>query len=218
MSRTHWLVVLSSLPLAAAQAAPGPLTVILDLRGAHYEIRSIREMEFEAQRILAPAGLRLDWLLKENVPAFAQFDSLVIFKVTGNCVIEPEPALFDERGPLAFTSSSDDVVLPFGELRCDRLRASLQRVFTGSDYERGDLLMGRALGRVMAHEVYHMITRDPSHSAEGIAKKALSANQLLRGDIGLDKVALARIRERIERPESARSSPAATAGTVEGAR
>ncbi len=204
MSHARLLWFLVSLPLMAAAAAP-PLTVVLDLRGARYEDRSIREMEAEAQRILSQAGLRLDWIRKEDVPQFAQFDSLVLFRFTGNCVIEPNPMMFDERGPLAFTSSSDETVLPFGEVRCDRLRVSLQRELKSADYERGDILMGRALGRVMAHEVYHMVTRDPGHTESGVAMRSLSASELVRGDLSLDREAIKRIQASFNRHELAAS-------------
>ncbi len=200
MSHARLLLFLVSLPLTAA-VAPPPLTVVLDLRGARYQDRSIREMEVEAQRILSQAGLRLDWIRKEDVPQFAQFDNLVLFKFTGNCVIEPNPMMFDERGPLAFTSSNDDTVLSFGEVSCDRLRVSLQRELHSADYERGDILMGRALGRVMAHEVYHMVTRNPGHTGSGVAMRSLSASELVRGDLSLDREAIERIHASLNRHE-----------------
>jgi hypothetical protein len=205
MSHARLLWLLVSLPLTAAAAAPPPLTVVLDLRGARYENRSIREMEVEAQRILSQAGLRLDWIRKEDVPEFAQFGSLVLFRFTGNCVIEPNPMTFDERGPLAFTSSNDDAVLSFGEVRCDRLRASLQRELRSADYERGEILMGRALGRVMAHEVYHMVTRDAGHTESGVAMGSLTASELVRGDLSLDREAIKRIQASFNRHELAAS-------------
>ncbi len=218
MSHARWLWFVVCLPLPAATIASPQLTVILDLHGAQYQEGSIREMESETQRILSQAGLRLDWLRKEDVPPFAQFDNLVLFRFTGNCVVEPNPMMFDERGPLAFTSSSDETVLPFGEVRCDRLRASLQRTLRSSDYERGDILMGRALGRVMAHEVYHMITRDPGHTEAGVAMRALSADELVRGDLSLDREAIARIRASLRRPDAQPSPPASAGSTGASAR
>jgi hypothetical protein len=204
MSHARYLWLLFCLSLPAATVAP-PLTVVLDLRGARYQDRSIREMEVEAQRILSQAGLRLDWIRKEDVPQFAQFDSLVLFRFTGDCVAEPNPLMFDERGPLAFTSSTGDTVLPFGEVRCDRLRASLQRELRSADYERGDILMGRALGRVMAHEVYHMVTRNPGHTESGVAMRSLSAGELVRGDLSLDREAIERIHASWNRRERSAS-------------
>jgi len=38
---------------------------------------------------------------------------------------------------------------------------------------------GRALGRVLAHEVVHMLTGNSGHAHEGVTRRALSGNQLI---------------------------------------
>ena len=44
---------------------------------------------------------------------------------------------------------------------------------------KADELFGRALGRVVAHELYHMLTNTGKHGKSGIARDSLSAQQLI---------------------------------------
>jgi hypothetical protein len=89
------------------------------------------------------------------------------------------PALLDERGPLAFTFTTDGRILPFGEVKCDRLRDSIKTAMSGADYKQGNQLLGRAMGRVLAHELYHMLAQSKGHAKGGVARESLSARQLI---------------------------------------
>ena len=56
---------------------------------------------------------------------------------------------------------------------------------SGSDLARGNLLIGRAMGRVVAHELVHMLTKSGQHGTEGVEKPALSGKQLIMGSLPL---------------------------------
>jgi len=71
---------------------------------------------------------------------------------------------------------------------------ALRSVMTGADFAKADLLMGRALARVMAHEVVHMLTKSGAHGREGVAKTALSGSQLIGPELRLDASDLERLR------------------------
>lgn len=91
----------------------------------------------------------------------------------------PVGALSDERGPLAMTYSSDGELLHFGEVECDRVRQSLQRVLGKGYPEKRQAALGMALGVVMAHEMYHVMANAKSHTGQGITTQSLG-----RGDAG----------------------------------
>jgi hypothetical protein len=112
--------------------------------------------------------------------------------------MEPVPYLYDERGPLAFTYSTDGAVLPFGEIECDRVRSSLRTAMWGGDYKRSDKLLGRALARVLAHELYHMLAKTHSHAGEGIAEKALSGAQLISERLQLNQAELNKMHDAVQ--------------------
>ena len=120
--------------------------------------------------------------------------NLVVVTFHGTCIMEPIPFLYDERGPLAFTYSSDGNVLPFGEVACDKVRSSIGKAMWGGDYRRSDTLLGRALARVLAHELYHMLAHTPEHAKTGLARHDLSGSDLISDELRLNPTELNRIR------------------------
>lgn len=178
----------------AAFAFAADVTVVVDFDGAHSE-RSVQQMKREAEEILKPSGVRLEWRAKSEVGR-ESYANLVIVRFKGRCVLEPIPILYDERGPYAFTYSSGGEVLPFTEIDCDRVTASVQSAMWGDDFARRDYLMGRALGRVLAHEFVHVLTRSGMHATEGVEQTALSGKDLVGAPLKLSRADLQRLKAR----------------------
>ena len=186
------LCLLSYLLAGAAFAFGGEVTVVVDFDGAHSE-RSVQEMKREAEEILKPSGVRLEWRAKSEVGR-ESYANLVLVRFKGRCVLEPVPILYDERGPYAFTYSSDGEVLPFTEVDCGHVTASVQSAMWGDDFARRDYLMGRALGRVVAHELVHVLTRSGTHAADGVGQTTLSGKDLVGAPLKLNRADLERLK------------------------
>jgi hypothetical protein len=189
--------VLTLLPVlsvfgASSPPKPATLTIVLDFQGER-SARSVTEMEQEAARILKSAGLELNWRSRSDATA-ESYDDLVVVHFRGKCVLEPVPYLYDERGPLAFTYSTEGSLQPFSEVACDRITASVRSAMFSGDYKHADQLMGRAMGRVLAHEVVHMLSRSPSHGHEGVTRPALSGRQLIAEHLALSPEEMERLR------------------------
>ena len=107
--------------------------------------------------------------------------------------MEPVPFLYDERGPLGFTHSSDGSVLSFSEIECDKVRSCLRTAMWGGDYGHSDELFGRALARVLSHELYHMLTGSHSHAASGVSRRSLSGSELISDRLRLTQAELDRM-------------------------
>jgi hypothetical protein len=58
---------------------------------------------------------------------------------------------------------------------------------------QAETLFGRALGRVVAHELIHMISGSAIHSHEGIARSAFSRNDLTTERLALSPTDLLRV-------------------------
>ena len=70
---------------------------------------------------------------------------------------------------------------------------------------KGDALLGRALGRVLAHEVVHILSKSGQHGTSGVARTALSGSQLIAPELRLEPEDLDRINlDRISDPASRR--------------
>lgn len=187
------LLLAVSLPCFGSNSAS--LTILLDFEN-DYSQQSISEMKRETQHILGDSGVRLEWRLRKDVSPADSFPNFVVVKFKGRCVMEPIPFLYDERGPLAITHSTDGVVLPFSEVACDKIRSTVSSALWGGERKNGEVLFGRALGRVVAHEVYHVLGNTRNHSHKGVAKTGLSGLQLIGDELGFDAEAAEAVRSR----------------------
>jgi len=174
-----------AVPLGAGvdRVSPSVLTVILDFKGPHSRT-SLKEMKRESGQILNSSGVQLDWRMLGEDP-FASYNDLVVMTFKGACEFEPAAPLYDELGPLAMTHTTNGEVQPFGEVNCDRVVSSARSAMSGNDYARADMLIGRAMGRVVAHELVHMLTKSGQHGTEGVEKPALSGKQLIAASLPL---------------------------------
>lgn len=102
---------------------------------------------------------------------------LVVFTMRGYCSMD-HVASNEPRG-LALGSAvvSEGAVLPFGRVECDRIRASIQG-YSRAGSEQAQRQLGQAMGRVVVHELYHMLSGSMSHSRHGLTKGRLSSLEL----------------------------------------
>jgi len=172
-------VSLSQAEVPSVASTPSPVTVLLDFDQPHSSV-SLQSMQQELDRILASARLKVDLRLHNELPDAPQFHDVVIFKMKGHCTMNALPiaALSDERGALAMTYSVDGSLLPFGEVECDRVRQSVQRAVGKGNPESHQAVFGIALARVIAHEMYHMISNSSTHTKDGVTKESLSGREL----------------------------------------
>jgi hypothetical protein len=172
------LLAAIALPAIAKPPATGAdVTVIVNFKST-FSAPAIQYMQREVELILKSSGVSLDWRSRSEA-ADTTFNDLVVMTFKGACVFNPMPVLYDELGPYALTRTTGGEVQPFGEVDCDHVVSSLRTAMAGEDYGKADMLLGRALGRVVAHELVHMLTKSKVHGREGVEKAALSARQLI---------------------------------------
>jgi hypothetical protein len=183
------LVGLSAAVSAAGSNTPRPpVTVVLHFDGP-YSARSLDEMKREFERAIK-GSIPVQWRMREHMSGDTAGD-LVLFTFKGRCIMDPvPPPLYDETGPLAWTSTVDGAPLPFGQVSCDQIRNLVFKAMWGGDFAHGDLLFGRALGRVLAHEFYHMMARTTSHGVSGVTRPSLTGAQLISGSLSVDDESL----------------------------
>lgn len=179
MYRWNLFILLASV----LHSAPNEIAVVVQA-GEVFSPQAWQAMEAESGRIARQAGLKIRFV-EQSTFAGQSYDDLVVFRVSGRCQMDSFPALLDERGPYAWALTAGGDVLPFGEVRCDRVRESIKPAMNGSDHKIADQLLGRALGRVITHELYHMLAKTKGHAKQGVAKHALSARQLIADSLDL---------------------------------
>jgi hypothetical protein len=158
-----------------------PLTLVISLEHP-LPAATEAEMHREMDKLMLQASIRVEWKQLSDFSVGTEVHDLVLVKFRGNCRIQPTPMfLVDERGPMAFTHTSDGEVLPFSEVLCDRVGVAAQSAMEVGEIGRRDELLGRALARVVAHELYHIKGKCNDHGRSGVARKALTGRELIAG-------------------------------------
>lgn len=169
----------------AAQSSRHSVTVLLDFQSSHSD-DSLQAMRVEAQRLLVDSGIDLDVKLKGDVSPSAEFADVLVFKVTGDCEMVSKkavnPMLYDERGVLAEAYEVDGEILSFGAIHCDPIKAMTLHLPAAKKDPRRNRAFGVALGRVLAHEAYHMLAHTTQHTQAGVTRQVLSVADL--GELG----------------------------------
>ena len=177
---------------SAAIAAGAELAVVIDF-DSQPSGKSLQQMKRETEEIFKTAGVHIEWRARDAVRG-ESYENLVMVHFKGKCVLEPVPILYDERGPYAFVYNSDGDVLPFTEVECQPVTASVQSAMDGNDFARPDYLLGRALGRVLAHELVHILTKSATHGQSGVTQPALSGRDLIGAPLRLTQADVERLR------------------------
>jgi hypothetical protein len=188
------LVAICALALAAtaSRARAEGVTIVLEFQGPQNDY-SIAEMKREFTGIMRDSSLTFDFKSRAEADHLS-VSNLVVVRFKGTCVLKPIPYLYDERGPLAFTYSTEGEIQPFTEVKCDQVTRAVRSAMSGSDFAHADLLMGRALGRVLAHEVVHILSKSGAHGHDGVTRTALSGSQLIAPELRLEPEDVDRIR------------------------
>ena len=177
-------LAIASAAFAAGSNTPRAVTVVLKFDET-YSRSSIDEMKREFERA-TKGTIPVEWRLRNQMSADVSGD-LVLVTFRGRCVIDSvPPPFYDETGPLAWTSTVEGAPMPFGQISCDDVRNAVLRAMWGGDFSHADQLFGRALGRVLAHEFYHMRAKTTAHATSGVTKPALSGAQLIAEHLTVD--------------------------------
>lgn len=159
-------------------ALTGPVTLVVDAERP-LPSKALESLKEEMSRLFAPTGVQLSWAERNQAGLGYEAQGIVVVKLRGDCRIPDLPMPPDERGPLAWTHISDGAMLPFSEVSCEKVTRAAQAALFGGERRRTEELMGRALGRVVAHELVHILLRKKDHESRGLFRKGLTARDLI---------------------------------------
>ena len=167
--RRRALLLLAVLLFIVPSPAPAnddkePETLLVVLRFDHsYSAGAIEAMKEELALLMRPAGYQLEWRGYEESLGEEVFTRLAIVRFRGACRMGEFLPQAGEASALALTHSSDGVIIPYVDVGCDQIRGMIQPVAARESFPRREMLLGRAMGRVLAHELYHVLTREAGH-------------------------------------------------------
>ncbi|MBK7927620.1 MAG: hypothetical protein IPJ98_09030 [Bryobacterales bacterium] len=189
----HWvayvgLLFLSAGTLCGSQDAPPAVLTVYMRDAGECSSRLLSEMQAEAGGIMRPAGIRLVWRHFHHAQCAEPVPALVVLTLEGACRSEGRCRAAGPLAPLGWTHSTDGEILPFCVVDCDRVRHVVDPNIRHLPVETREFLYGKALGRVVAHELYHIIANTTGHATEGLAKPLLTASELVWGLCRFGKV------------------------------
>jgi hypothetical protein len=139
----------------------------------------LEALQDELAGIMTPIGLRFDWRSLAASQGREVSAELAVVTFRGGCDIAKLAPSSDTPGALGWTHVSDGVILPFSDIDCDGIRRFLQADLLHVRKEDRQEAYGRAVGRVLAHELYHIFANTQEHGSCGVAKAAYSIQELL---------------------------------------
>ena len=167
---------------------------------------------------MSPVGLRFEWRSLHDAGQAGATADLAVVTFMGSCVGMGFAEPFRD-GALGWTHMTDGAILPFVDVDCDHIRGFLQGQFLRLGLNDGEEVIGRAIGRVLAHELYHVFAGTTHHSAEGVDQPRYSVRDLVddRFRIGQEEFHILRTGNAPASPEKGRSR-AGAAGSPEAGR
>jgi hypothetical protein len=134
----------------------------------------------ELRRIFIAAGLEPEW---HQMPGMIEITSVwepVSIYLHGNCRLERADPYKASDGGLAYVERTDGELRPHIHVDCEKLRGFIQRQLTSFDLQRSEWTMGRAIARVIAHELYHYLTKNADHGYSELFASAMPCEVLLK--------------------------------------
>jgi hypothetical protein len=173
-----------------------------------------RAIQREVGEVMRPAGIQFDWRELDSDRVGEPVDELVVLKFKGPCKVMNMVPGSDWSGALGWTHVSDGHLLPFADIDCYRTWRFIHPNVAGAPEDEQNELFGRALGRVAAHELFHILANTTRHAASGMAKGCYTSNDLIAERLqfrakDLDLIRNGKLRAAIQR--QARPTMAATA-------
>jgi hypothetical protein len=157
---------------------------------------AIEEMEREVGLLLAETGARFSWLMLNKDPRSQTFDDLAVLRFRGNCYMPARGALTIDGAKLTLgaTEVTSGLVTSYSDVECDQITACIASLLQSSCEPDRQVAFRRALGRVVAHELYHILARTKKHTQTGISRSVQSPFDLIKDHFQLDKQALLLLR------------------------
>jgi len=190
LKRTLCLLALALAPLVGEPRADSSSPITLYTK---FQVDPPRQefdaMQQELASIMSPAGLSFRWRSLSSAAGEVSSE-LVIVNFRGICTTESPLGNRAGVGPLGWTHVTNHEVLPFSDIDCDRLSAFVRPAVAGLPQQKAEFALGRAMARVLAHELYHVFARTTHHGSAGVARTGHSIHELTADEFNFQEADL----------------------------
>ena len=147
---------------------------------------TIDSMNNELGDIFEPMGMWTETRLDTDIKPGDLFERVAVIKLKGGCQLNREISGF-QRGPLGMVQRVDGTILPFIDIYCGRIHDMVREDLRVDEKPERNRKFGRALARVIAHELYHVFSQTVQHTKSGLSKAAFTASDLLADRLTFDQ-------------------------------
>ena len=146
-------------------------------------------MQREVSNIFRQADVNVAWLGTQEGTGAEAYRNVVVLRFDGQCRSVPPLNLrvAATRDELGSSAVRDGAVLPFADIHCDRVSGFLQNWMGGR-------ALGAAVGRVVAHELYHIVTNSLGHGSGPVSKGSVAPGELAARRVTLSPKEIDRLR------------------------
>lgn len=199
-----WLWVLLASSVVHCGLSPEPARVRIGLYAEFQQpvATAVRDVVHEELAAIAtPLGMVVDWRSTADAERDQWRTAVVTVTFRGHC--DATEAAPRPSHPWIFGESyvRNGAVVPYGQIHCDPIRASLTPLLRSLDSKSRTAVFGRAVSRVLAHELYHILAKTPIHGSDGIGKSFYSARELAADAFPFREPEIERLRLALQ-PES----------------
>ncbi len=190
MKRIAFCLVLAALPILG-QVPEGQVPDIALYYDFEHQPPPVVQnaLEGETVAILTPMRQTIEWRSLAKVRPGEVATELAVVTFKGSCdLLQPLPRASRQR-TLGLTHITDGAILPFSDIDCDRIRLFLDKELQHRRPADRDGIFGRAIGRVVAHELYHIFANTTHHATAGIARSAFTVKDLIKDSFRLEEAA-----------------------------
>jgi hypothetical protein len=195
MRRHGWTFFVAEMLFVGTLSAAKPADLTIAMQFDHsVSASALQEMKNEFERILRPAAPNIEWRMRSDVAGNEVFHEIIVVRFLGSCGVDGLQANPLMSRFLAITDAEDGDLLPFPIVDCRELLGMLFESAGGRNTFQVQRLLGLAMGRVLAHEVYHVVLKTRSHAQQGIAKSSFTAAELFGAPLRFDPTQIERLK------------------------
>jgi mono/diheme cytochrome c family protein len=213
MNRVFFCLLLAALP---GSSQVGSIAIYTQFQ--HEPPKAVLSaLQVEASALMAPAGLRLQW---RTLPSTGQDVSSAVAVVTvqGHCSAASLPSQPRWESRLGWSHVSDGEVLPFAGVDCDSIVGFIQKKLITLPPRERDQVLGRAIGRVLAHEFDHIFAEARDHRDRDMDQPEYTVDELMAPSLDSEAINQHILRPvetepRVAKPGSARAGASAFTGS-----